>query len=359
MEKLGCYYLHIFYPSHLYINQKKPFEFELDSVQFHVIVTRPLKSLIINDFNNKILSHKNEEGINFHQPEIKDITVSKKSIVTILDTNEVGYILDYDKNQHREFYTKDYTELIIVFETIEAQTNITLGIKALNHFINSYRFVSGDILTLSLDKISYLPKVLKEYFHPYSSEELNTPNAERIKKPREIQLGVKQVLLPFWNTQGRKFDIDQTTTASNLSDFFQQKTRPDNLAEFILKAREELEVHKNYKYSFIETWTSLEIAITSLLKKRKLQKGISKTKIDSFESEVGISYLLNIELPLTQDSNDENFKSLINKIDAIRRIRNKVIHENKNISLEEAENAYRVALEFLDYMGILKIKREI
>ena len=119
----------------------------------------------------------------------------------------------------------------------------------------------------------------------------------------------------------------------------------------MLKAREELYIHKNYKYSFIESWTALEISIVNYLKKIKLEKGISKNKIDTYESEIGISYLLNIELPLVQADSSQSFKDLISSVDAVRKMRNKLIHENRNISESEAINALEVVIKFVNYLG--------
>ena len=115
-----------------------------------------------------------------------------------------------------------------------------------------------------------------------------------------------------------------------------------------MKAKEELYIHANYKYSFIESWTALEISIVRLLRKIKLEKGISKKKIDDFESEVGISYLLNIELPLIFSLQDADLKELVTKVDAVRKLRNKVIHESREISQEDAVLALNTAIAFLN-----------
>jgi hypothetical protein len=144
-------------------------------------------------------------------------------------------------------------------------------------------------------------------------------------------LGIKQVRFRFWDTQGQRLQSDETKIAAALNDFFKKNSQTSALQEFFLKAREELEVHKNYKYAFIEVWTALEVAIVSYLKNAKLAKGISKNKLDDLEGEVGISYLLSIELPLVHPTNDETFKKHITRVDAIRKLRNKVIHENKDV----------------------------
>jgi hypothetical protein len=356
MEELGCYYLHIFYPSHLYINQKSPFAFEFEGANYSVIIIKNLKSLMTNDFNNKILAHTDNEGLRHHELTKKEIGIGKGSLVITLDDGNIAYALDNEKNLYTEFYTKDYTEVVLFFESNKNPDNISIARKALDYFIDCYRMVSGDVLTLPLSKTTYVSTVTKEYFYPYSEDELKMSKEKRNKITREFKLGVKQVTLPFWGTQGKRLQSDETKISTELTKFFNKKTKSSSLQEFLLKAREELHVHKNYKYAFIETWTSLEVAIVSYLRTAKLAKGISKSKLDDFESEVGISYLLNIELPLIHQTNDESFKLMVGKVDAIRKLRNKVIHQNRDINSVEAENAYQTTLEFLDYMGILKVR---
>jgi hypothetical protein len=357
MKELGCYYLHIFYPSHLYINQKLPFDFELDGVLYSVLIIKNLKSLIINDFNNFIISSKDNEGVPHCRLNKKEVDIGKDSYCVQLDDGHVSYVIDGSKNLYTEFYTKDYTEVVIFFEADKQSDNIAIGRKGLDYFIDCYRIVSGDVLTLPLGKATYVSTVTKEFFYTYTEDELQLPKEERNKVNRAFKLGIKQVTFPFWNTQGARIALDETNIATSLSNFFKEKSQTGTLQEFLLKAREELHVHKNYKYAFIETWTTLEAAIIKYLRSAKLAKGISKNKIDDFESEVGISYLLNVELPLIHERNDETFKILVGKIDAIRKLRNRVIHQNKGITHDEAENAYNTTLEFLDYLGILKVNK--
>lgn len=351
MEKIGCYYLHFFYPSYLFLDYAQPFLFKMGNIQYAVIVIRHLSSLITNDYDNKIIHVEFEDDNHKYELEKKEIGISDKSLVITLENNVISYVVDYHKLLFKEFYFKDYTEIIISFETKEKAKNIDLAQKAMNFFIDSYRLVSNDILTLTLDKMPYVSNVFKEYFHPYSAEELQLPTEKRSMISRAVNLQVKTVQLPFWNTQGKKFQTDEKKNAESLVKFLSENQKPDALSEFILKAREELYIHKNYKYSFIESWTTLEIAITSILKKIKVEKGISKNKVDMYEGEVGISYLLNIELPLVYTPNNEVFKKLIIKVDGVRKILNKVIHENRSITEQEAAEALATCIEFLNHMG--------
>jgi hypothetical protein len=357
MKEQGCYYLHIYYPSKISLETKDAFIFVFKETEYHLKVIKTLQSVITNDFNNSFEITNTEAGIPEHRLLKSDVNIEKGAYVTIFDDHTIGYAINSEKNLYTEFYSKDYTELVLLFESNKNETNIEIAINALEYFINSYRMVSGDVLTLPLSKINFVSRVIKDYFHEYSLQELGLPKQQRMESSREIRFHLRTVMFPFWDTQGKRLKTDTEKVSSKLKVFFATNTKTSALSEFILKAREELHVHKNYKYSFIETWTSLEIGISTYLHKKKLEKGISKTKVDDFETEVGISYLLNIELPLIFPSADEKLKTFIGQVDGIRKLRNKVIHKNRDISLSEAEHAFETAITFLNYLGILKLEK--
>ena len=351
MNQLGVYYLHIFYPPNLFLEEKSFYPLEFENKKAIVLVTNHLRSLIINDFSNKVVKETDDLGSLSFQPLRQEYKVSKKSLVSIMDNNngdEAYFILDYQEHLHKEIYQKNYTEIIISFEGHLNEKNLEFGKRLLKYFIDSYRVVSNDILTLSLEKMPYVSKIIKEYFYPYSEEDMKLDEGERLYKNRSIKLSIKEVLFPFWNTDWKTFTTDPKKNSESLKNFFIEKKEPDNISDFIMKAKEELYIHANYKYSFIESWTALEISIVRLLRKIKLEKGISKKKIDDFESEVGISYLLNIELPLIFSLQDADLKELITKVDAVRKLRNKVIHESREISQEDAVLALNTAIAFLN-----------
>ncbi len=356
MESLGCYFLHIYYPSQIYLEQPSRFAFEFENEHFSVLIIKTLKSLVINDFDNEILSKYVDEKP-FHELKKKNIELGERSFVTVFDNGSIGYAINPEKNLYTEFYPKDYTEVIVSFESQRKDDNVSTVLKALSYFIESYRFVSGDLFTLDLSKTTSVSMVTRDYFHTYSDIELKMPKEERSIISREVLFGLRQVRFPFWNTQGKTLLVDKKKVSANLANHFKNRIPSDALADFLLRAREELHVHKNYKYAFIETWTALEIAIVNFLKNVKLKKGISKTKIEAYESEVGISYLLNIELPLIHQTNDDRFKMIIGKVDAIRKLRNKVIHENRDINFEQAQNAHEVAMEFFTLHGNFKCRK--
>lgn len=98
--------------------------------------------------------------------------------------------------------------------------------------------------------------------------------------------------------------------------------------------------------------------MTKYLTNRKIQAGISKTKISNYEKDIGISYKLNIELPLLLKVGEKE-KEVIAKVESIRKKRNNIIHGNeqsKEVSKEdalEALKAVRALFEIINNSGVV------
>jgi hypothetical protein len=230
MNPLGCYYFHVFYPSKLLLNKKSIYHLILDGIDFTVLVVDHGRSLIVNDYNNKIIE---AEGISNYQAENRDITIGKGALSMVIDDEPqfLGYVIDVSKHRFKELYYKDFTEVIFHFEAKRNDKNIDIALKAMNHFINAYRIVSNDVLTLTIDKITYFARVYKEFFHEYSDEELKMTADQRQKVNRSLHLGVKQVILPFWNTQGRTFETNPARNTKDLADFLSRQKKQEPVAD--------------------------------------------------------------------------------------------------------------------------------
>ncbi|HLG41407.1 MAG TPA: hypothetical protein VI461_17135 [Chitinophagaceae bacterium] len=351
-DGLGCYYFCTFYPAKLMLPEKTSYSFQFETNKIVVQINRHLKSLVVNDFGNRIIKTTENELV-FHSVENDKIEIDKLNMVVEIEDNGF-FIVDHKKHLRKEFFTLNHTEIILSFETTLNHPNYDFSQKVLDFFIESYRMVSEDVLTLQKDKIPFYTKIYKYDFHHYSEEELKLSQEERLKIPRALRLKFHQISIPFWATQGKKIVASKEEIAKKLKDFFSGPKNMGVLNEFILKASEELNVHKNYKYSLIESWTALEIAIVSYTTDHKVKKGISKNKIKDYERDIGVSYLINIELPLIHPTNDTAFKNLLSQIDLIRKLRNNAIHENKSVSETDATNAIKTLVEFLNYIGYKK-----
>jgi hypothetical protein len=101
------------------------------------------------------------------------------------------------------------------------------------------------------------------------------------------------------------------------------------VTEMFTKIYRDIDINKNYKFALLESFTFAEYFVTEYLTNLKLQAGISKSKIDAYEKELGISYKLNIELPLLIRAGDKE-KAIIGRVEGVRRRRNKIIHGQAN-----------------------------
>ena len=105
------------------------------------------------------------------------------------------------------------------------------------------------------------------------------------------------------------------------------------------KAFEEADLHRNYKYAFLESFIVAESVISMALRKIKQDKGVSKTKLKEYAKEVGIGYQINVEIPVLFDNLTDNERQILGSINKIRKIRNEVIHEGISVSEETALEA--------------------
>lgn len=354
MQSEGCFYTHIFYPAELCLETDMQFEFSFKERTILLKVLRSVHSLLINDFDNSMSPKVNNGGIHHFSLQKDKIVTSPNSAIVKDSLDNILYVIEESKVLYREFYRKAHTELILWFDADRASNNLEFAKEALDFFINTYRHVSGDIFALPLSRLTYLSNVTKSYFHLYDEDERRDIN--RLKKTREFVLGINQFAIPFWNTQGRKIQKSKEEVSNSVLEHFKAGNTISDVSSYLLRAREELEVLRNYKYSLLETWVAIEVAVIAFLKRKKMEKGVSNKKLKDFESKVPFSYLINVELHLVVDVDDDAFHKSIDKINEIRKLRNDVVHKNKIVNYEDASSAFRAAIEFLGYLGLIVIK---
>ncbi len=79
----------------------------------------------------------------------------------------------------------------------------------------------------------------------------------------------------------------------------------------------------------VETAALMEVVLNNKVRLFLQDKGQSKTKIDSIEKEIGFSILINLFLPsLLAKSEFKKYRRHINDLDALRKIRNDIMHKN-------------------------------
>ena len=66
----------------------------------------------------------------------------------------------------------------------------------------------------------------------------------------------------------------------------------------LIKAVEELKIGQDYRYSLLLAFFSIEEVITDFLEDIKGSAGISDRTIKRYRGDIGMSYKINVELPL-------------------------------------------------------------
>lgn len=178
----------------------------------------------------------------------------------------------------------------------------------------------------------------KEAVIKYTDEEKLKPIKERFL-PRDLNIGIKSftAMQPKESVPQNNEKILQNYQALGLA-----LTQGSTLKEefrLLEKAFEEIDLNNNYKYALLESFIVAESLISRLLRKIKLEKGVSKGKLEDYETEVGIGYQINVEIPVLFDDLTNDERQILGNVDKIRKVRNKVVHEGISVSEETALEA--------------------
>jgi hypothetical protein len=120
-----------------------------------------------------------------------------------------------------------------------------------------------------------------------------------------------------------------------------------NIAELV-KIRSKVEWNEK-RIPTIETAALIEVVIRNAATTALKGQGVSNTKIKHANDEAGLSILLNMLLPLILTKKEvETNRVYLDRLDALRSVRNKIMHENlpeEDINLEIVEKGINAAIE--------------
>jgi len=346
----GFRQLVIIYPGYISLPENNPIFFVLNEINVFASVLEHIEVVQIVDFRNAL--KKNRKGKVTLRKSIKNFSdnnfIVEYKIDGVPKLNVYEYKLDSEKVVSTEFYTI-FTiayEISDVKKISDEENNF--ADLLLNEFIHSYKHIAKDSRIRLPNDIGHRPMIIKEALIEYSEEEKKKSVYERMLSDRELHVGIKT-----FTAFNPKESLPQETSkiAENyriLQKFFYQGNSVKPEFRLLSKAYEELDLNRNYKYSFLESFIVAEGVISKVLRQIKLSKGVSNKKLKDFEKDLGISYQINIELPLLLENITNSERQILGDIDKVRKIRNDVVHNNASVSEETAIETLNSVQKLLD-----------
>lgn len=358
----GISYYYLLYPGYISLPDKKAYLLYLNNKEVMIAIDSHIEALKIVDFDNKL--QPDDFGAFVLQDPLT--VVSKHNINTIYEMQPANttrqYVIDYEKQLPRTFATEFYTQLMIAYEIsdINSITKIEEHFFeiAVSEFLHAYRHISGDSRIKLYHDAANDRIIVKSTNIAYTEDDKQLPVEERLLRSRKLNMGIKSftALKPRESVPNTKEAI--LLNGETLSTFLFKGNSVFDELKLLAKAHEELDINLNAKFALLESFIVAESAISKSLHKLKIKAGVSKKKLDEYETEVSISYMINIELPAFLDHITDQERQTLGKIDHIRKLRNEAMHKGKHVTQEQALssiNSCYALIYMLNNRGLLSL----
>lgn len=354
----GLRFFMVKYPGFIAIADGTRFTFEVDGLLVIVVVVRKSLPVRINEYNNELLEKPVDELESHIMLEFKkpiDSTFHEKS--QVLTQAEFYYIIEYEPpERYRTITNQYYTDLYIKFEVDntnnENERNDKFW-KYLNHFLNAYRIATGDI-KIQLASTYHSKEILThERCWKYDNDDLILEPEARmnsVKRMGILKMPLVELSLGDFRKNESKATYPIEENTNKLLNYILEEEHGFWSIDILLKAKEELYHNHNYRYALLDAFIFIESITSQFIDEIKIAKGISKRKLKEMEREVGISYKINIELPLILENLSLHEKDILRMVDGTRSIRNNVVHKGANVTKAQAEEAIQGAERLMDVL---------
>jgi len=323
-------------------------------------ISRHIKALTIDDFSN---------GIEFTQDGEKSLPQLRTPITAIGEhllacdqtPDRLIFLVDYTRLDYRKYASRVFSEILISWETDHVEQagldeDLNFHAVVLESFIRGYRHVSRDVSiampnTLRRD----LPMVMMTAV-PYAEAELEMTPRERLLAARRLQFGIKRISYGEFLRYLPKVNAATETITKEVAERLRSDAPFDEESEDLLRAFEELSVNENPKWAFLDVFMAAELAIAKFVNENKIARGVSSAKLRDFRRDIGISYMINVDLPLLLSPLSPQERRVLTGIDVVRKKRNDVVHEGAAVSEDEALRAINAARDLFDLLGRRAVK---
>lgn len=342
-------YLMLDVPSEVFLPLRKQYLFNYQGHQVSIEIYNNKWVLTVIDQDNELIWEDKRPKL---KKPIVDFT---KDAIMITNDGEPTLVYDMVGNASREFFATPNTRVVMKYETERTAIDEQFCLDTIDYFFKAYQAISGDIYALSNNELIMYSMVPFKYFYEYSEIELAMCEIDRFKLIVEKEFSPIKFHLNAVRIKNRFKPEYNVINDTSLSTFLSAAAGANFVTELIAKAARHISAFKNYKYGLLECFFAIESIIYQYVTMKKTEKGISIKKIKESTGRVGISYIINIEMPLLLNNYDLEAKSLLNEIDKIRKVRNEVVHQGAEVTKVQAEHALEFVKKLCAYLGLKRI----
>ena len=355
----GLFFARLYYPDLLHLTMPSAFLLTAGGRRTIIRLVRHHRFLQVIDLTNSMIP-EHENSFDF-MPEHQVALNSQNRRVLRMGLGTPEQIEEYQKSEainpkigHRAtfntiddgrysvFETRFATELIVSYEIKNAkspnQDEKEFFQEVLDEFITIYRHSSGDCRPRKI-KDCREPMTVYTQIIEYDKKDKKITINQRLHKGRQLSFQNNTVKVNYDN-QPFSLPLSAEENMRNMQTFLEKGASPLPWQGFLAEAKHAAFQIKNFKYAILEAFISAETMISSFLNQKKIEAGVSKSKLKDYETEVGISYIINVELPMALGNGiNSSDREILGHVDKVRKNRNDIVHKGKIPSEQEAKYA--------------------
>ncbi|MBB4081153.1 hypothetical protein GGR28_003801 [Lewinella aquimaris] len=355
------------YPGFIGLQDNSEYTISLNGKFYIVKIVSKSLPIVVREFDNEFVVKNTKFILPRDGDQLIDITLKKdispsfSEAAQLIDKDEFYFIIDSEEQNTRTYSNTYYTKLYLKFEVDDIDDDDEskrLFWKYLHNFVQMYKRASDDFILQFSETFHKNAILIYETTWEYSDSDLQFEELERLEFTKHkgfFKPSLSTVSLADYrtNTPSAHYDLEDNTKALKeiTQSEYEYNDNEDWSVDLFIKAKEELFHNKNYKYALLDSFIFIESLVGSLVTSAKIERGLSKSTIKNYEKDIGISYQINIELPLLFPSFVGENKAIISDLNKIRKIRNDIVHKGKVVTGEEAAIAIKTVQKFVDIIN--------
>ena len=339
---VGVYFVHQHYPGFIDVLPNALYLVDGGGLRGAVQVIRHVRPLVVTDFDNRLIRAQGGAGEIFTrlQRPIADISDDSNVVdATGVEGRSAPTIAIEKDVAGRIFYQDVFTELQTLTEFAEPEPSTGLISHGLlvQRFVSTYRYLHPDPRLEMPSELPIETTPLRVGHYLYSATERLWPFERRIETawPSELHLSITALGKGVRSLRDHDVPPDVLEKRSRdvnawLCNGFEL---PENLAE-VERLVDVAFSGRRYRSAVIEAISVLEVGLLQARDRvPAMQRRASLKKSRDF---VTLNFLINTVLPQLLRQYDGDPAPLIEQANSARKMRNKVVHERAEPTLQEA-----------------------